>query len=143
MINFEPYRGISPGKIITRELKKRNISQRDFSVKIDMHFQTLNNVIKGHRKLTLPQAVKIEQALNLDEGLLMVLQLYIDIDKLKKNKAKPHGDTPTLRKILFWDIDLDKIDWTIHRDFIIKRVMERGNDSEKAAISSFYNLPET
>lgn len=137
---YSSYNGIAPGKVIKRELDKRKISQRDFSDQINMHFQTLNNVIKGHRKLTLPQAIRIEEALGLDEGFLMVLQLYTDIENYKNAGANTTVEIPKIRKVVFWDTDIDKLDWTKHKDFIIKRVMDRGNTEEKQAIATYYKL---
>ena len=141
MNQFEAYKGIAPGKIISHELSKRKITQRDFSLSIGMHYQTLCNVIKGHRSLTLPQALRIEKALGLEEGFLMILQLYIDIEACKRLASPSAVSAPKLRRILFWDTDFDKLDFTKHREFIIRRVMERGNPAEKASIATFYSLP--
>lgn len=140
MISFEAYKGIAPGKVISRELDKRKIRQCDFAVEVGMHSQTLNNVIKGHRKLTLPQALSIERALGLEQGFLMILQLYYEIDKFNKSTEESSEAKPNVRKILFWDIDFDKLDWKKHKDFILKRVKERGNDSEKVSVAQYYHL---
>lgn len=74
-----------PGKIIGRDLKKRNLSQRSFASVIGEHGQTLNAVIIGRRKLTTEMAVKIEQMLGYEEGLLLTLQAYYEIAQYKKS----------------------------------------------------------
>ena len=61
-------KGIHPGKIIGRDLKKRNLSQRSFAASIREHSQTLNAVITGRRNLTVEMALKIEQAFGYEEG---------------------------------------------------------------------------
>lgn len=43
-----------------------------------------------------------------------------------------------IRKILFWDTDINKIDWEKQYKYVIQRIFERGNDEEKNAILSFY-----
>ena len=30
-------------------------------------------------------------------------------------------------RLLFWDVDFEALSWEAHRDFIIQRVLERGN----------------
>jgi hypothetical protein len=39
---------------------------------------------------------------------------------------------------LFWDTDINGIDWFGQRRAVIERVIERGNDEEKAEIRRFY-----
>lgn len=134
-------KGISPGKIIAHELKKNNVSQRKFALLIGEHSQTLNAVIKGRRKLTTEMAIKIENALSLEEGFLLTLQVYFDIAQYKKkSEDKKSLGIPKVRKILFWDTDFDKIDWSFNKKAVIRRVLERGNQEEKSEIANFYNL---
>lgn len=49
--------------------------------------------------------------------------------------------TPNLtliRKALFWDTDINKIDWNKQYKAVIQRVFERGNEEEKLEIKRFY-----
>ncbi len=49
--------------------------------------------------------------------------------------------TPNLeliRKALFWDTDINKIDWKKQYKAVIQRVFERGNEEEKLEIKRFY-----
>lgn len=43
-----------------------------------------------------------------------------------------------LRKSLFWDTDINKIDWKKQYKVVIQRVFERGNEEEKLEIKRFY-----
>ncbi|WP_205600650.1 MULTISPECIES: hypothetical protein [unclassified Flavobacterium] len=43
-----------------------------------------------------------------------------------------------LRKSLFWDTDINKIDWKKQYKAVIQRVFERGNEEEKLEIKRFY-----
>ena len=67
-------KGIHPGKIIERDLKKKDISQRNLAEKIGEHYQTLNAVIKGRRNLTVEMSVKIDAFLGYEEGFMYMLQ---------------------------------------------------------------------
>ncbi|SEJ37133.1 Plasmid maintenance system antidote protein VapI, contains XRE-type HTH domain [Dyadobacter sp. SG02] len=135
---FEKFKGIHPGIILDRELKKRSIKQRPFALSIAEHPQSFNAIIKGKRSLSTALALKIEKGLGLDEGTLVLLQAYHDI---KTEKEKLHRQTPdltVLRKSLFWDTDISQIDWQKQAKAVIKRVFERGDEAEKKEISRFY-----
>ena len=136
---IEMYQGIHPGIILERELKKRNLKKRSFALSLQEYPQTLNNITKGRRGLTAALSLKIDRALGLEEGTMLILQAYHEI-KMEKQKSES-GDHPNLsilRKVLFWDTDINKIDW--HKQFkgIIQRVYERGNEDEKKEILRFY-----
>lgn len=135
---FQKYKGIHPGIILARELEKRAIKQRPFALSIGEHPQTINAIAKGKRNMNTAIALKIENALELEEGTLLMLQVFYDI-KLEKQKidtARP--DLKILRKSLFWDTDINKIDWNKQYKSIIRRVFERGNQDEKNEITRFY-----
>lgn len=143
IFSLEKYKGIHPGAILTRELKKRDIAQRPFALTLGIAPQSFNQILKEKRPLPLSAALKIEKALDLEEGALALLQTYYDI-KLHKIKdasqAKPN--LHRLRKNLFWDTTIDTIDWQKQSKAVIKRVFERGSISEKKEIIRFYGLPK-
>ena len=133
----ENYKGIHPGKILHRELKKRNLEQAPFALSLQIDPQTFDAFIQGKSSLTPELCLKIDQALGLEEGTMNVLYEYYEIQKIKlENGRRP--DLSILRKILFWDTDISKIDWEQHSKYVIKRVFERGNFQEKEEIISFY-----
>ena len=57
---------------------------------IGVHPQTLSAIIKGRRNMNIPLSLKIERSLHLDEGLLMTLQVYYDIELEKKKEAQSY-----------------------------------------------------
>lgn len=132
------YKGIHPGLIILRELKKRSIRQRPFAQAVSEHPQTFNAITQGKRKLNTALALKIEKELNLEEGTLVILQSLYDI-RIEKEKQKIlTPDMSVLRISLFWDTDLNQIDWERQYKAVIKRVFEKGNEEEKKEITRFY-----
>ena len=135
---FEKYKGIHPGAILERILKKGNINQRPFALSLPEHPQTFNAIIKGKRDLNISLSLKIENALGIEEGTLMTLQIYHNIKKEKQKLISSHPDLSMLRKALFWDTDIQKIDWEKQYKYVIKRVLERGNEPEKAELQRFY-----
>ncbi len=140
---IEILKGIHPGKVIGRELKRRALSQRLFASTIGVHSQTLNAVIVGRRNITTEMAVKIEEALGFQEGLLLTLQAFYDIAEYKRVRSLSKSvEAPNVRRILFWDTDFDKIDWLRYKRAVINRVLERGNEQEKQEIARFYGLSQ-
>jgi plasmid maintenance system antidote protein VapI len=136
---IEKYKGIHPGIILERELKKRNLKKGPFALSLQEYPQTLNDITKGRRGLTPALSLKIDRALGLEEGTMLILQAYHEIKKEKqKNESGDHPNLSILRTILFWDTDINKIDWHKQYKAVIQRVFERGNDKEKKEILRFY-----
>jgi plasmid maintenance system antidote protein VapI len=135
---IEKYKGIHPGIILDRELKKRALLKRPFAHSIGEHPQTLNAITKGKRKLNISLALKIEKSLGFEEGTYVFLQTYFDIKEENQKQEKQTPNLEVIRKSLFWDTNLLQIDWQKHYKSVIRRVFERGNDQEKHEIVFFY-----
>lgn len=137
---LEILKGIAPGSVIEHELLKKDITQRELAKRINAHYQTINAIVMGRRKLTTDLALKIEDALGFPEGFLLMLQVYYDIEQHKNPKMEEQSATPNIRPIIFWDTDYEKIDWARHKRAIINRVLERGNQAEIEELTRFYKL---
>jgi plasmid maintenance system antidote protein VapI len=132
------FKGIHPGIILERELKKRGISQRPFALSIGEHPQTLNTITKGKRSLNTALALKIEQKLDLEEGTLALLQTYFEIQEEKKKSKPVTPNVSNIRKSVFGDTNISQIDWDEQKNAVIRRIFERGNELEIAEIKQFY-----
>lgn len=130
-------KGIHPGLFLERELKKRHLAKGKFAISLDEYPQTLVAITKGKRSMNVNLALKIENALNLEEGFLMILQVFHDIKK-EKSKSIQHPNLSLFRPALFWDTKIEMIDWNQQKRAVIKRIFERGNDIEKKEIVNFY-----
>ncbi|MCA0365339.1 MAG: plasmid maintenance system antidote protein [Bacteroidetes bacterium] len=139
-IEFEKYKGIHPGIVLDRLLRKEAISKRHFAISIGEYPQTLNAITKGKRRMNIPFSLKAENKLGLPEGTLSLLQTYFEIEQEKKSQIKITPDFNIIRKTIFWDTDIEKIDWLSYQKSVIQRVMEMGNEAEKQEIIRFYNL---
>lgn len=131
-------KGIHPGFILERELKKRKLQKSKFAQSLHEHPQTIVAITKGRRRVNTALALKIEKLLGLEEGILMVLQAYYDIEQLKEKQPSNTPDLSRLRSVLFWDTTIASINWEKQKNAVIKRVFERGNEYEKKEISRFY-----
>lgn len=131
-------KGIHPGFVLERELKKRHLRKGSFALSLQEYPQTLTAITKGKRGMNTALALKIEKALGLEEGYFMILQVYYDIEEEKRKQNKSLSNLPQLRPVLFWDTKMESINWEKQKKAIIKRVFERGNEMEKNEIIRFY-----
>ncbi len=133
-------KGIHPGAILSRELKQRGLESKQFALSLGEFPQTINAISKGRRGVNPALSIKLGHALDTDEDYFMLLQAYYEVDKERKrlsdNQAKP--DLSKIKTILFWDTDINTIDWQRQRKAVIRRIFERGNDIEIKEIISFY-----
>ncbi len=137
--NISIIKGIHPGLILERELKKRNLPKGTFAHSINEFPQTITAITKGKRRMNPALSLKIEHELGLDEGYFMVLQAYCDIAQEKKRLSENyHPDLSKLRSVIFWDTDIKLIDWEKNKLAVIYRVFERGNEQEMKEIIRFY-----
>ncbi|MBC7488378.1 transcriptional regulator [Pedobacter sp. JCM 36344] len=132
-------KGLHPGFFIEHELKKRKLSKRQFAISLHEYPQTIGAITKGNRAMNINLSLRIEKALGLEEGFLMTLQAFYDIKKEKEiQKIVTTPDLKLIRPLLFWDIKMDNIDWDLHKEFVIERIFQRGNEEEKEEITRFY-----
>ena len=134
-------KGVHPGKFVERELKKHNFNQRQFVLSINEHPQTLGAIINGKRRMNVDLSLKIEEKLNLEEGFLMTLQIHNDI-KIAKFDPNYKPDLSKIRKVTFWDTNINGIDWKLMKRSVIERIFSYGNEIEQAEIVEFYGKSE-
>ena len=132
-------KGIHPGIILERELKKRGLSKGRFALSIHEYPQTISAIINGKRSMNIPLAMRIEKELEIEEGFFMTLQVFFDIkEEKKKQSISYHPKFSRFRPAIFWDTKIENIDWNQQKKSVIKRVFERGNLTEKKEILNFY-----
>ena len=89
--------------------------------------------------MTLSLSLKIDKALGLEEGTMLLLQTYYEIKKeQQKDNLGELPDLSIIRKTLFWDTDIAKINWQKQYKAVIQRAFEGGNEDEKKEILRFY-----
>ena len=131
-------RGIHPGFVLDRKIRQQKLKQGPFALSVHEYPQTINAITKGKRDMNTPLALKLEEALGLEEGYFMLLQVYYDIKQEKQKQSRQTPDLNKLRPVIFWDTKMDSIDWQRQYKAIIRRIFERGNEREKAEIIRFY-----
>jgi plasmid maintenance system antidote protein VapI len=137
--NILVIKGIHPGIILDRELKRRKLPKKRFADSICEFPQTLGAITRGKRRINPSLSLRIGKVLGIDESYFMILQTYYDIEQEKKKQTKDlHPELERIRPVLFWDTDINKIDWMKYKPSVIRRVFERGNEQEIKEIIRFY-----
>lgn len=131
-------KGIHPGLVLEKKIKEQQWKKGRLAMECGEYPQTLTAITKGKRDMNTPLALKLEQALGLEEGYFMLLQVYYDIKQEKSKQSMRKPALGKLRSVLFWDTKMDNINWEQQYKFVIRRIMERGNELEKKEITRFY-----
>lgn len=134
-------KGIHPGAILKREIKKRGLKNKELASLVSEHAQTIGAILNEKRSINPNLSIKLGLKLGVESDYFMILQASYDVKKAESETLKQ--ETPNLkiiRKVLFWDTDFDKIDWNNNKKALIKRIFERGNDKEIGEIIRFYGI---
>ena len=143
MIDIQAYKGIAPGKIIAHCLKERDLSQKELAERTHCHAQTISAIVTGNRDIPQDLSFRLDKEFGFEDGFFMLVQAYykIRIHTLKAQSI-PHRVIPSIRRIVFWDIDMDSLDWQANKAFIIQRVLERGNENEIQQVKAYYETQD-
>lgn len=131
---------IPAGAILKRILVKKNISQKELAENTGILPPRINDYITGKRRLTPTVSLKIEKQLDISiPGFFYRIQSNYDIYlAMQAEQLKQHPDFSLFRKSLFWDTDIEKLDWNSNKKWIIQRTFEYGNEAEIKAIIDYY-----
>ena len=131
---------VPAGAILKRILQKEHLSQKEIAERAGIYPQRINDLINGKRKFTPETSARLEKALGLSTlGYFYRIQTNHDIYCYQDEQERKH--TPDLSKInrtLFWDTNMDKINWVRAEHSIIKRAFEYGNKMEIEEFIKFY-----
>jgi len=134
-------KGLHPGSVLKREIKKRGLKNKELASSVNEHAQTIGAILKEKRNVNPNLSIKLGRELGVESDYFMMLQASYDVKKAESENSKQETpDLKIIRRILFWDTDFDKIDWNKNRKAVIKRIFERGNDKEITEIIRFYGI---
>lgn len=131
-------KGIHPGLYLEHKIREKHLKKGQLALTVNEYPQTLTTITKGKRDMNTALALKLERVLSLEEGTLMILQVYYDIKQEKKKQETEKPDLSKIRPVIFWDTNLYAIEWNRQYESVIRRVFERGNEIEKKEITRFY-----
>lgn len=126
------------GAILRHILHRINMSQKELSIRADISTQHINALIKGTRRFSINSSFAIESSIGLEaSGFFFKCQCNYDIRQKKKLMQKS-PDISKLRRITFWDVNLEEVNWQKGKRWAILRVLEYGCKDDFDEISKFY-----
>jgi len=131
-------KGVHPGAILRRELKIQGLKGSELASSINEHKQTISAILNKRRDINPKLSIKLSKRFSVDEDYFMILQASYDVKIIVESEIKNTPNINNIRKVIFWDTNINKIDWDKNSKSIIKRILERGNQKEINEIISFY-----
>ncbi len=141
MPDLNSIKGIHPGAVLKRELKKRNIKSIALANEIKEHPQTINAVTKERRKINSKLSYKLGDYFSIEHDYFMLLQAAFEVFMYEKSLQRESN--PLLGKFrtsIFWDTRIELIDYEKNKRSVIQRVLERGNQNEIRNLISIYSI---
>lgn len=135
---IDKIKGLHPGFILKRQLKRSNIKSSELAIAIGEHKQTISAIINQRRGINPAISIKLAEHFNIEKDYFMLLQASYEVKRATQLKPKKTPNLNKFRKVIFWDTTFDKIDWDKNKRAIIQRILERGNDIEINEIIAFY-----
>lgn len=134
-------KGIHPGAILKRELKKRNIKAIALANEIKEHPQTINAITKERRKINPKLSYKLGNYFNINHDYFMIIQAAFEVASFKKSELEMINPLEgKFRDSIFWDTRIELIDFERNKRSVIQRILERGNSKEIKSLIKIYSL---
>lgn len=139
--SYEKVKGIHPGAILKRELKKRQLKSIELAKSIDEYPQTINAITNERRGINPKLSIKLGYYFGISIDYFMLLQAAFEVYQQVLVQHPPKVSfLQKIRTAIFWDTDVTKVDVEKHKRAIIQRILERGNKAEIKALIDFYGL---
>lgn len=140
---LERVKGVHPGAILKRELKKRGIKSIDLANAINEHAQTINAISKERRGINAKLSLKLGDFFKISQEYFMFLQAAFEVDSIRKSRREMANPfIGKIRKSVFWDTQMELIDFEKNKRFVIQRILERGNSNEIEYLIKLYTKEE-
>ena len=128
------------GAVLQRIMTKEGISQSQLAERSGIVRQRICDYLANRRRVTVEASLNLEKALSISIcGFFYRIQANHDIYTCMQEQAKSYRPNLTVyRKALFWDTDMEKLDWDKNKQWIIRRAFEYGNEEEMLETIRFY-----
>lgn len=129
-------KGIHPGLILERELSKKRIRKSQLARELGISCGILTDITKQRRGINPTLSIRLGRFFEIGEDYFSLLQTYYVLKQEQKKQIK-HLNL-NLSSSLFWDVNLEDIDYERNKSFVIIRVFERGKKKEIQKVIDLY-----
>ena len=128
------------GAVLNRIMTKEGISQSQLAERSGIVRQRICDYLANRRRITVEASLNLEKALCIGiKGFFYRIQANHDIYTcLKEQTMNNRPNIGYYRKAVFWDTEIEKLDWDKNRQWIIRRVFEYGGEDEILETIRFY-----
>lgn len=128
------------GAVLNRIMTKEGISQSQLAERSGIVRQRICDYLANRRRITVEASLNLEKALRIGiAGFFYRIQANHDIYTCVKEQAmNNHPNLKHYRKALFWDTNMETLDWERNQLWIIRRVFEYGSEEEILETLRFY-----
>ena len=135
---LDKVKGTHPGSVLKWALERDRMRSSELADSIGEHRQTISAILKEKRNINPSISIKLSSYFDVPSDYFMMLQASYDVKQLLIENKVRSLDPTKFRKVVFWDTNMEELDWDKNSKFIIQRVMERGNKQEIQEIVSHY-----
>lgn len=141
---FLSHNNLPAGAVLGHILKQQDMTQRQLSAATGILPQRINDYISGKRRISAEASLLLEQALSIKtKGFFYIIQANHDIhDAITLHSEDAIPDLTRIKKSIFWDTDISRLNWNSNRKSIIRRVFEYGDEQAIKEIIRFYGKNE-
>ena len=128
------------GAVLQRIMTKEGISQSQLAERSGIVRQRICDYLANRRRVTVEASLNLEKALSISIcGFFYRIQANHDIYTCMQEQSKSyHPNLAAYRKALFWDTDMERLNWDKNKQWIIRRAFEYGNEEEIHETIRFY-----
>ena len=121
-------------------MTKEGISQSQLAERSGIVRQRICDYLANRRRITVEASLNLEKALCIGiKGFFYRIQANHDIYTcLKEQTMNNRPNIGYYRKAVFWDTEIEKLDWDKNRQWINRRVFEYGGEDEILETIRFY-----
>lgn len=129
---------VPTGAILNSIIRQQQRTKSSVAKEACISVSHLYALINGKRRFTSNMSTRISKVLGIDTSSFFVEHQALHDNYTSSTKAGPHPDFKILSKTTFWDVRIEKINWTDGKSWAIRRVLEYGNLAELTELDRFY-----
>lgn len=142
-LRFLKYHSLDLGSVLKYVMAQRGVSGKQLSQATGILPQRISDYINNRRKITAEVSLQLEKALEIDRvGYFWYIQSNNELYKATNSQPLPTPDLSKIKKYIFWDCNIEKLNWQHDRIKIIQRIIEYGDREAIEEISKFYGRDE-
>lgn len=138
-LQFLKYHSLDVGSVLKYIMTNKGVTGRQLAQITGILPQRICDFVNNRRRISALVSLQLEKALDIDhQGYFLYIQSNNDIYKAARQLQHPVPDLSKIKKYIFWDSDIEKINWEADRRKVVQRIFEYGDQDAIEEIKRFY-----